>query len=192
MRKLIILSLIIVVATIAFELHPVDVDRNFQLTPPPGATIDSPDSNYLEAKLPRNVLTFDFPAGYFDEDNLIMEAVLKVAVEPTAVIGYEAEAHRPIEAVCVPLTSAPGGSPTWASLNAAYNMDYAEFGVYDAEEGILFFEIARLLYAANDGEIAFYGVMIIPTKGSPSFRILDTGSPIDFRTANFYGARATE
>jgi len=191
MRNLIILSIFIAVVALAFELQPVDVDANFQLNPPAGYVIDSPDSNYLEAKLPRNVIVFDFPDGYFAEDNLIMEAVLKIAVETTPVIGYEAAEHRPIEAVCVPLTSAPGGSPTWASLQSAYNMEYAEFGVYDEEEGILFFEIARLLYAANEGDIDFHGVMIIPTKGSPSFRILDTGSPIDFSTANFYGARAT-
>jgi len=70
-------------------------------------------------------------------------------------------------------------------------MEYAEFGVYDEEEGILFSEIARLLYAANEGDIDFYGVIIIPTKGSPAFRLVDTVSPIDFRTANFNGARAT-
>jgi len=49
-----------------------------------------------------------------------------------------------------------------------------------------------MLYAANDGEIDLRGVMIIPVKGSRPFEIADVASPVDFRTANMVGARATE
>ena len=192
MRNLIILTLLAVAIVFAFDIQPVDIERHVELTPPIGATIESPDSNVLEAKLPRNIITFDFPDGYLDSENLIMEAVLKVYIEPTAVLGYEAAEHRPIEAVCAPLTSSPGGSPTWTSASSAYDIDYAEFGVYDEEGGFLFFEIARFLVAASDDEIDFHGVMIIPTKGSPAFSLADVAEPIDFRAANFEGARASE
>ena len=192
MRGIKIIAMIII-ATIAmaFELQPVDIARDYELTPPAGVAVETPDSNIIEARLPRNVIVFDFPDGYFDEDNLIMEAVLKISIEPTEIVGYEAAEHRPIEAICVPLTRAVV-SPTWASLNSAYDIEYAEVGIYDEEEGILFFEIARFLYDVVEGDLDFYGVMIIPSKGSPPFEIADVDAPIDFRTANFIGARATE
>ena len=191
MRKVIIVICIIVSGAMAFELEPVSIDRNVEIAPPSGASVDSPDSNVIEASRARRIITFDFPDGYFDEDNVIMEAVLKVQIEPS-VGGAEAASGGRFEAICVPLTRTPGDSPSWASLHSAYNMDFAEFSIYDEEGGFLFFEIARMLYAANDGEIDLRGVMIIPVKGSRPFEVADVASPIDFRTANMIGARAVE
>jgi len=192
MRYFIILVLLFVTITLAFDIQPVDIDRHVELTPPIVATIESADSNILEANLPRHVITFDFPHGYLDSNNLIMEAILKIHVEPFEIDGYEGIENRPIEAVCVPLTTSPGLSPTWTSLSSAYNMDYAEYTLYNEEERILFFEIARMLYAAVEGELDFHGILIIPAKGSPAFRLIDMPSPIDFSVANYEGARTID
>jgi len=192
MKTLLIINftLLIALAAFALELTPVDVARNVEIAPPVGVSVDSPDSNVIEASRARQVITFDFPDGYFGEDNVIMEAVLKVHIAPS--VGAEMASGGRFEAICVPLTRTPGDSPSWAALHSAYNIDYAEFSVYDEEGGFLFFEIARMLYAANDREIDLRGVMIIPVKGSRPFEIADVASPVDFRTANMIGARATE
>jgi hypothetical protein len=192
-KSLLIINILLLIAfsALALELIPVAVAHNVEIAPPSGASVDSPDSNIIEASRARRIITFDFPDGYFGEDNVIMEAVLKVEIEPS-VGGAEMASSGRFEAICVPLTRTPGDSPGWAGLHSAYNMDYAEFSVYDEEGGFLFFEIARMLYAANDGEIDLRGVMIIPAKGSRPFEIADVASPIDFRTANMIGARATE
>ena len=182
------IALALVLSAYALELTPVSVARNIEIAPPAGASVETPDSNVIEASRSRRIITFDFPEGYFGENNVIMEAVLKVYIEPVGMGAEMAGAER-VEAICVPLTTELGGSPNWASYNTAYNIDYAEFSVYDEEGGYLFFDIARMLYSANEGEISLRGVMIIPTKGSRPFALADVPSPIDFRTANLIGAR---
>lgn len=192
MKKTITSLLILCSLILAFGLRPVDVGRSFEITPPSHFESESPDSNLLETGLPRNIITFNFPDGYFGEDNLIMEAVLKIEVEPMPIATIDEEEVLPIEALCLPLTRAPGAVPAWSTLESAYDTRYAEIGSYDEETGIITFEISRMLYDANEGDLDFHGVVIVPAAGSREFRLRSREGAIDFRTANYIGARATE
>lgn len=186
MREIGIMA-IILIATIAmaFELQPIDIARMGRITPGPVDDIETPDSLIIEAALARPIILFDLPDGFLDEDNLIMEAILIVNITPDIAMV----AAEPLTAYCVPITNSVLATPTWSSLSSAYDLDYGEFGVYDPDEGTIFFEISRMLYAATDDEIEFYGVMLISAHGSPGFTISAGLDPIDFSVAWFPGSK---
>jgi len=180
---------VVAFAIMAFETHPIDIDGVSRIAAPSGASIVTADSLIIEAALPRQIITFDLPLGFLDEDNLIMEALLTIKIAPAS-LTYTSDS-APINAYCVPVTSPVGPSVTWASISDAYNMEYGEFGVYNPDEGTLFFEISRMLYAATESDLDFYGVMIIPALESEGFIIPSVVDPVDFRVAYYPGAKET-
>ncbi|RKZ27698.1 hypothetical protein DRQ36_11400, partial [bacterium] len=136
------IALALVSSAFGFDCQPIDVARTTEISP--GGVVVSPDSIILNISAPRPIIIFDLPDGFLDEDNLIMEALLTIKITPD--ISWDRE--TPIAAYCLPITSAVDASPTWASLQSAYNMEYGEFGIYDPDDGTIFFEISRMLYAA--------------------------------------------
>ncbi len=191
MKYTLITMIAISAALFGFDLQPVDIETSHRIDPPARFESASPDSGVIETAEPRHLLTFDFPADYFGEDNLIIEAVLEIEIEELPSLSpSEGAVLAPLEAICVPVTSSPGGTPSWAAVESAYDLRYAEFGTYNAETGTVTFEISRILYAANEGELDFHGVMIIPSAGSRKFRVADRESSVGLQTANFIGGRA--
>ncbi len=185
--KVIITILCLVGLLLAGETEPIEVDNFYQISPSPGSpTLESSDNN-LSVDSPRIILTFDMPENMLAENSHIREATLVVQIEPEA--GWDGE--KPIMAYCLPVTEPVPGVPTWSSAHDAYEYKYPELGIYKPSRGYIFFEISPMLNAATRGEIDFHGVMIIPTKGSQAFNLADVPEPIDFRAANFIGARAT-
>ena len=185
MRMLTIISVMLVAFSVSFgfDCQPIDVARTTEISP--GGVVLSPDSIILNVSVPRPIIIFDLPDGFLDEDNLIMEALLTVSITPD--ISWDRE--TPIAAYCLPITSAVDASPTWASLQSAYNMEYGEVGFYDEDTGEMFFEISRMLYAATDGDVDFYGVMLIPARESSAFTISTDPNPVDFSAASFPGSK---
>jgi len=184
MRTIIIIFVMLFAsAAFAFDCQPIDVARTTEIST--GGVIVSPDSIILNVSVPRPIIIFDLPDGFLDEDNLIMEALLTVKITPD--ISWDRE--LPIAAYCLPITSAVEASPTWASLQSAYSMEYGEVGFYDEDTGEMFFEISRMLYAATDGDVDFYGVMLIPARESAAFTISTDPNPVDFSAASFPGSK---
>lgn len=186
MRTIIIIFIMLFAsAAFGFDCQPIAIDRTASISLPSGTPVVSPDSMLIEEALPRPIITFDLPDGFLDEDNLIMEALLTIKITPD--VSWDRE--NPVIAYCVPVTSAVDVSPTWASLNTAYEIEYGEFGKYDPDDGTIFFEISRMLYAATDGDVDFYGVMLIPARESAAFAISTDPNPVDFSAASFPGGK---
>ena len=185
MRILTIIGVMLVVFSVSFgfDCQPIDVARTLEISPP--GVVLSPDSIILNVSARRPIIVFDLPDGFLDEDNLIMEALLTIKITPD--VSWDRE--MPIAAYCLPITSAVDASPTWASLQSAYNMEYGEVGFYDEDTGEMFFEISRMLYAATDGDVDFYGVMLIPARESSAFAISADPNPVDFSAASFPGGK---
>lgn len=182
--KNILFLLCIVGLVLAGETEIINVDNVYRISPDLEVTSSYTTDNNLSASSPRIIITFDLPEDLLDENNLVREATLVIQIEPSR----EWDGTEPIMAYCLPLTEPVSGATVWVSSHDAFEFKYPELGVYKPSRGYIFFEISPMLNAAANGEINFYGVMIIPTRDSESFNLADIASSVEFRTANVFGA----
>jgi hypothetical protein len=127
------------------------------------------------------VIEFSLPENLLAPTTLIMEAPLKVCITPLC----DWDSTIAIGAYCMPITEPIGPNSDLPIIPSPLNNRLSEFSHYFQDEGILFFEISKMLYAATEGEISFYGVVIIPEKNSPRFTLTLTPQPIEFGAAYY-------
>jgi hypothetical protein len=105
------------------------------------------------------LVSFDFPETFIDENNMIVEGILDLDIEPVDYGGT-------IAAVSMPFSKKNGDDEI-----ATIHRDLAVFGTLDNDRESMLFEIGRVIYAIIDGELDFDGFVVVPIDGSNRFDV---------------------
>ena len=185
MFKTFLIISLLAIAALAFDMQPISVASHVRLEPPVGIT---PTAELPVAdNLARIAIAFALPDSFMLPSNAIIEALLTVKIIPDAELAH----GQPLEIFCIPQTASPTSALAFAEITEDM-LNVSEVGIYDPETGTVFFEIAHMLQRAAIGDFPFYGIALVPAKGSGTFRISPEVGAIDLRVAYAIGKREVE